>query len=383
MSATFGYDALNRLTSATYTSGRVASLAYSYDAYGNMLSVQENGVTVPGFPRTYLSSNQVQGYNYDSRGNLTSAEGRNFYWDSQNRLIYLTDFLGTIVGDYRYDDRGLRLSALPPVSDIDVTGIPTGGNIDMTSSLNVSAYRTLTIRNLGHASLTVGQTTISGQDASQFSVHQQPGSPVAPGGSTTLVAEFLPTSSGNKTAQLLIPSNDPDENPYAITLSGYCEPHMDVLEAGPGETYDFGTVIIGEYAEATFTVKNLGSANLVLYGPPVALSGSGLASFTVTEQATSPLAPNVTSTFTIRFAPNSQNLKTVTVSITNNDPDLSPYTFTLTGTGEMGGNKIADEEDISVTSPAGGEEWARGFHPEHHLERRKERQGGQDRILSR
>lgn len=360
MSAVFGYDALNRLTSAAYTSGRVASFAYSYDAYGNMLSVQENGVTVPGFPKTYLSSNQVQGNGYDARGNLTSADGRSFYWDAQNRLIYLADISGQIVGDYRYDDRGLRLSALPPVSDIEVTGIATGGNIDMTSSLNTPVYKTLTIRNFGHANLTLSQATVGEQDASQFSVDQQPGSPVAPGGSTTLVVKFLPTSSGNKTALLSIPSNDPDENPYEITLSGYCEPIMDVLEIAPGETYDFGTIYVGEYAEATFTVKNFGSANLVLYGPPVTLSGPGSASFTVTQQATSPLAPNGTSAFTIRFAPNSQNLKIATVSITNNDPDLSPYTFTVSGTGERGLDKIIDEEAFSVTAPAGGEEWVAG-----------------------
>lgn len=127
----------------------------------------------------------------------------------------------------------------------------------MTSSLNTSVTKTLTVRNLGHASLTVGPAAISGQDLSQFSVDQQPGSPVAPGGYTTLVVKFLPTSSGNKTALLSIPSNDPDENPYVITLSGYCEPHMDVLEVGPGETYDFGTVLIGEYAEATFKVSSI------------------------------------------------------------------------------------------------------------------------------
>ena len=44
MSATFGYDALNRLTSATYSSGRVNTFTYAYDEYGNMRTVQENGL---------------------------------------------------------------------------------------------------------------------------------------------------------------------------------------------------------------------------------------------------------------------------------------------------------------------------------------------------
>ncbi len=358
LSATFGYDALNRLTSASYTSGRIASFTYDYDEYGNMRTVRENGAAV--FDKTYTTSNQINGYTYDPRGNLTSANGTNYFWDAQNRLIYFSDISGQILGDYRYDDRGLRFSALPPVSDIEVDGIPTGGNIDMTSSLNTSSYKTLTIRNFGHASLTIEQPTISGQHAGQFSVHQQPGSPVAPGNSTTMIVEFLPTSSGDKNATLSIPSNDPDENPYTITLSGYCEPVMAVLEVTQGGSYGFGTVYRGDYVEAAFTVKDSGSGTLLLYGAPVVISGSGMSNFSITQQAASSLPPNGTSTFRIIFSPNSQGFKTATVTIQNNDPDRSPYSFTITGTGDIGPQKITDEGELSLTSPLGGEKWTSG-----------------------
>ncbi len=40
------------------------------------------------------------------------------------------------------------------------------------------------------------------------------------GGSTTFTVNFHPTSVGVKTANLSIGNNDPDENPYDLTLSG-------------------------------------------------------------------------------------------------------------------------------------------------------------------
>lgn len=60
LTSTFGYDALNRLTSASYSSGRAGTYAYEYDEYGNMLKVQENGGTV--FQKSYLQSNRISGF---------------------------------------------------------------------------------------------------------------------------------------------------------------------------------------------------------------------------------------------------------------------------------------------------------------------------------
>ncbi|HSQ79080.1 MAG TPA: hypothetical protein VLN41_00665, partial [Candidatus Bathyarchaeia archaeon] len=77
MSATFGYDSLNRLTSAAYSSGRVATFGYTYDEYGNMRTVRENGISV--FDKTYESSNRISGDSYDARGNLLSAVGEDAF----------------------------------------------------------------------------------------------------------------------------------------------------------------------------------------------------------------------------------------------------------------------------------------------------------------
>ncbi len=249
------------------------------------------------------------------------------------------------------------------VAKSQLSGASRRSSVDMTSSLNTSSFKTLTIRNLGHASLTIESLPLPEDLGGGFHISQQPSSPLAPGNSTTLIVEFHPTSTGNKSATLSIPSDDPDvsEDPYVITLSGYCEPQMSVLEVLQGGLSDFGTVFIGESTDATFTVKNSGSADLVLYGPPVSISGGGEANFSILQQPASRVVASGTSAFVIRFAPNSQGLKSATVSIMTNDPDKSPYSFTIQGTGERMGPQIPTEEtELILTSPLGGEEWQAG-----------------------
>lgn len=80
---------------------------------------------------------------------------------------------------------------------------------------------TFTIHNTGTEQLTLTTPiTISGDDANQFSVQQQPNNLVPAAGNTTFIIRFLPTSQGLKTAVLDITNNDSDENTFNITLSG-------------------------------------------------------------------------------------------------------------------------------------------------------------------
>ncbi len=361
LSATFGYDELNRLTSANYTSGRVASYTYDYDEYGNMKTVKENGGII--FNKTYDSSNRISGFSYDTRGNLTSANGKNYFWDVQNRLSYISDASGQFLGDYKYDDRGLRLYALPPQPDIDVVGCPSGQpGPDFTSSLNTPSDKTFTLQNLGHATLTLASQnplTFSGPDAGLFSVQQQPASSIAPNQSTTFVIRFLPTSTGNKAAVLQIWSNDPDENPYTINLNGYCEPEINVVGVPTGGIYDFGTIIVGNSSTNTFTLQNLGTSNLILNGDPM-LGGVNPDDFYLEQLPTSPVAALGSTTFTVRFAPNSQGAKSATLSISNNDLNENPYVINLRGTGHAGPQKVTEGSVLVLTYPNGGEELKAG-----------------------
>ena len=79
-----------------------------------------------------------------------------------------------------------------------------------------------TLRNVGAQPLTLTGTpdrvTVSG--SSDFTVAAQPAATVNAKSSTTFTVHFAPATTGLKTATLSIPSNDPDESPYVINLTG-------------------------------------------------------------------------------------------------------------------------------------------------------------------
>ncbi len=104
VSAFYGYDALDRLTSETRSGGALAAsqtIAWTYDSIGNLASRQEGGDT-----NTYVYPTSGQGslrphavskvsgwvngvalpaYGYDANGNLTSGAGRTVAWTSFNK----------------------------------------------------------------------------------------------------------------------------------------------------------------------------------------------------------------------------------------------------------------------------------------------------------
>ena len=88
--------------------------------------------------------------------------------------------------------------------------------------LNSSTDTTLTIENSGLGDLILTTpVSITGINASEFSIQQQPSASVTASSSTTFVVRFTPTSSGTKTAVIFIGNNDSDENPYIINLQGF------------------------------------------------------------------------------------------------------------------------------------------------------------------
>ncbi|MBN2000611.1 choice-of-anchor D domain-containing protein [candidate division KSB1 bacterium] len=81
--------------------------------------------------------------------------------------------------------------------------------------------KTTVISNTGNANLNISSTTITGMNASEFNIRSGGGSfTLTPGATRNIVIRFTPASAGNKNASLRIQSNDPDENPFVIGLSG-------------------------------------------------------------------------------------------------------------------------------------------------------------------
>jgi RHS repeat-associated protein len=111
----YSYDAFNRLTSATASTGTYSgmTLHWTYDRYGNRLTQSATGSnSTPVTQSTYsFASNQISGFCYDSAGNLldevtcTAAGSNHLYtYDAEGRLIATASY------KYEYSAEGTRIS---------------------------------------------------------------------------------------------------------------------------------------------------------------------------------------------------------------------------------------------------------------------------------
>ena len=119
------------------------------------------------------------------------------------------------------------VSTIPTTPDIALeapTGTPmTNGNGALaygSIAPSQTQYLNFTIRNTGSADLTTITASIVGSDSGQFLLVYMPPSTLAPGTSAPFTIRFSPSSIGSKSATLSIASNDPDENPFTVSLTG-------------------------------------------------------------------------------------------------------------------------------------------------------------------
>lgn len=99
---------------------------------------------------------------------------------------------------------------------VDGVSVKDSGAVIIGAQTNL----TFTIANIGNTNLTGLVITIDGVDAASFTVTTNPIAPVDADGTTTFTVQFAPVTTGLKTAALHIASNDADENPFDIALTG-------------------------------------------------------------------------------------------------------------------------------------------------------------------
>ncbi len=219
------------------------------------------------------------------------------------------------------------------------------GSIDISSG---TLSRIFTIENFeAVAGLNLtgspNKVVLSGTHASDFTVTEDAlANPITINNPQSFTITFDPSVVGIRTATVSIANNDSDENPYdfAIQGTGTAAPEMDVegnstniadADTTPStdDDTDFGSVTVGNNTTKTFTIKNIGNAELNLTGSPiVSVTGSG---FSVTTQPSSPVAvTNGETTFVVEFTPTTTGEITGEISIANDDSDENPYNFNIT-----------------------------------------------------
>ncbi len=90
-----------------------------------------------------------------------------------------------------------------------------------TVFIGESVRKTFTVSNSGLRELAVSTLTLSGDNASEFTLQNDlcSNKTFTPGQSATFDAVFFPTSAGNKTAKITVSSNDPDSPQVVLSLS--------------------------------------------------------------------------------------------------------------------------------------------------------------------
>ncbi|MES2474664.1 MAG: choice-of-anchor D domain-containing protein [Verrucomicrobiota bacterium] len=210
---------------------------------------------------------------------------------------------------------------------------------------------TFTIENTGDTDLTGLAITKTGTNSADFTVSAvSPAAPVTgPSGTTSFTVTFSPSGSGTRNAAIQIASNDANENPYNISLSGTgLAPEISISQGGniaSGGSKSFGNVNLGSNGSLTFTISNTGDADLT--GLVASLSGTNAADYSITTQPVAPVTgPSDTTTCIVQFTPSGRGVRNAVLQITNNDSDggESPYIINLSGTGAA--------PEIALASPA-------------------------------
>ena len=201
----------------------------------------------------------------------------------------------------------------------------------VTPGLN--STRTVTVTNNGTADLVIGPVGSGDPLAAPFSIPTENCSnqTIAPSGNCTLTVRFSSTSVASYDS-FDIPSNDPDENPVTVSVSGTGAlvpiPPAPNISVRPSNL-SFGTsVACGVEITRTAIISNTGAASLGITS--ITLTSSGDFSIALTNCPAS-LISNSACTVDVLFSPGTSGTKTGTLRIVSDDPDSPTTNVGLSG----------------------------------------------------
>jgi RHS repeat-associated protein len=280
----FGYDDLNRLTTANSGSLLWGPGSYSYDAMGNMLSSTlgtwktTSSSLVGTTPKleSVVENGASRAVTYDAAGNETAVGGSAFSYSARNALA------SADTSSYVYDGRGILTMATISVLSISVAGssVTGGGTVTATVTLAAPAAADTTISlssNDPAATVPPIVTIPLGALTASFTVAT---APVAAVSSVTITAAFAQYAAG--AVFNILP---PDLQSLTISPSS--------VSAGNPAT---GTATLnGAAAVATVVSLSSDDTGVSVSASVTVAAGSTSAPFSIT---TTPQAANRTATVT-------------------------------------------------------------------------------------
>ena len=199
-----------------------------------------------------------------------------------------------------------------------------------------------TIKNAGDAELTGLTVTKSGTHKNDYQLGAPGATSLAAGESTTFTVSFQPTAAGIRTATIQIGSNDGDENPFDIGVTGVGlkvpeigveQPEKSGLMDGKS-TKSFGTAVVGEKGMVRkFFIRNTGAGKLT--GLAITKNGAGAGDFMVTQPAEGYLTKDGVTTFKVTFKPTRKGDRAAEIHIRSNDGNENTFDIKLAGMGVL------------------------------------------------
>jgi hypothetical protein len=201
---------------------------------------------------------------------------------------------------------------------------PTNLNFSTQVVGTTSPPQTVTLTN--QESTSIGISSITSSDATDFLFTNTCGTGLGPGASCAINVSFAPTESGTLAAVLMIDDNA-FAGPHVVGLTGTAITGPALSVSIAGNSFNFGGSPIGStYGPLSWTVMNLGQSPLTISS--IVATGD----FSQTNNCVSTIAPQGSCTLNVAFNPTSGGTRTGTLTFTDNAPN-SPQIIVLSGTG--------------------------------------------------
>lgn len=233
---------------------------------------------------------------------------------------------------------GTGLAAPVATISLDATSFAFGDQTIHTTS----SARTLNVSNTGTAPLNFSAITLGGAAPADYSATGgcAVGTPVAAGGSCSLALRFTPTTTGSRTASLLLASDASNGN-ATVTLGGTGQavptPQVSLAPAALA----FGSVTVGSSSTARqVTLTNSGSAVLNI------TAITAVSPFNATHACGSTLAAGASCAIDVVFTPGGAGAASGALTVSSNASG-SPHGVGLTGTGVLADSGILQWTDTT------------------------------------
>jgi PKD repeat protein len=198
-----------------------------------------------------------------------------------------------------------------------------GGDIGFCL-MGQSVTKSISIENVGHQDLNITGATLSGADATQFSL-SNPCTVIEPGYSCKMQVTLTPNRVGDFQATLTVTSNSRYNNLQNIPLTGTSS--VKTLELSVNNI-DFGSIHVGEQAEVLLELRNNGSIGIDLTN--IQLTGNDEYEFRQNPGCNN-IAAGVTCIDTVWFTPWFEGAKTANLLISSTDSYNPVQIVTLNG----------------------------------------------------